>query len=282
MTSFWIPAEVIRVLSSFGFTAGDLPEGTLPNVVALFQDPSQRWWFLQRGFQKFLSRVVQKKRIRVRLRTRVQELRFVKAQQKWRILTNRGRMFFDKVIVTTPTSATLPFLFEGAQKELIASAVPSAPPNDVFVVRTSRTWGSDCGKPQAIWPDGFGLGSPSLIDPSVGGVVKPTFWQQRYDQCVSVVGTYTLNKEITPEKALDACKRFASNVLSFEITKVLAHDHYFYPSSPQNVTAWLQGWASLQGENGLYFFGEAFAGSGVPAITSSASRFIAQHFAKAK
>ena len=278
VTSFWSPAEVIRVLDFLEFSPTDLPDGTLPNVIALLSQTPQRWWFFKRGYQKFLAKVVRKLRIRVRLRTTVDELKFMPALKKWKLRTNRGSRLFDQVIVTTPPQATLSFLFEGAQKELISSAIPIAPPNDVFVVRVSGYADAGLEEIEAFWPNGLGLGSPSLVDSSVGGVVKPTFWQKRFEQDILIVGTYTLSAEVSPEQALNACKNYASTVLGFEITGVLAHNRYFYPPSPRDVAAWLQGWDTLQGENGLYFFGEAFAGSGVPAITNSAARFIAQNF----
>ena len=277
-SSFWSPPEVIRIVSSFGVTAADLPQGTLPNIIELVEANPQRWWFFKKGFHMFFKSLVRKQSISVRYRTKVTHLTFLPSPRKWKLRTARRNFLFDKVIVTTPPSATVPFLFESAQKDLIQSAVSRAPPIDVFISRISGYKRTGLNDQEAIWPDGFGLGTRGLINPALGGTVKPFFWQKRHDRNIIVIGTYTLSPDISTATALQVCKEFASNELGFEMGRVFATERYFYPSTPMNRSTWIQGWQTLQGENGLYFFGEAFAGSGVPAITEAAARFIANYF----
>lgn len=278
----WTPVEAVRVLK-FLDPDGALPEGLPENIVSLMTanhgKGAQRWWFFKNGYQNFWKNLAYYGGIQVQTANSV--LSMVRKEtgrgKVWWLNTRRGRRIFDKVIVATTPKTAMKFLPEGPSKELLKTAIARVPPNDVFLAMVSDFSGTGFPERSAWWSDGFGLGSLELVDPLKGGPVKPVFWQKRHgSNNVVLIGTYTLSPEITPDQAFDAVNDYAQRELGFTLTERLAHERFFFPASPSDREAWTQGWERLQGEDGLYFIGEAFTGSGIPAIASGLQKMIPQ------
>lgn len=266
--------DVAYLLRNLGVTAKTAPTGTPANIVSLLR--SQRWWFFSRGYQNFWKQLARQARIRVLTSSTVTAMSREDSTAKWHVTLNSGYtpLKFDRVVVTSSPSDAILFLPDGPQKTLIASAISRAPPNDLFLVRTSRFFSRP---PRAIsfWPEGKGLGSVDLINPAVGGTIKPMFFQKRHkERSILLVATVNLNRSAPVDEVYDKCVTYAADILDIDITKRLYHSRYIFPSVPTDAAAWAAGWATLQGQDGLYFSGEAFSGTGVPAITSFSKRVI--------
>ena len=275
----------MRILSDLGVGVGDLPAGTPPNIVSLIGanqgNGTQRWWFFEKGYQTFWKSLVKKARIRVKLAEPVTGLVVKKFHKHtfWVVTTSKRKYWFDRVIVATTPRAAMHFLPEGPQKELLATAMVKAPPNDVFISRVSGV--KDAGFPlqAAWWPVEMGLGSLDLVNPEAGGgPIKPFFWQKRHPENVMMIATYTLSNEIPPEASYEVIQQYSVSRLGFSVEQQIAHERFYFPPSPGDRVAWNASWQELQGENGMFFIGEAFTGSGVPAIAVGLSRLMPQFF----
>lgn len=271
--SAFASVDAAELLRNLGVTADSLPPSTLPNIVSLLS--STRWYFFDRGYQTFWEELVERANILVVTGVSVEALELT-SDGVWQLTGSDGNEYiFDQVIVTTAPQDALSFV-PSDQASLLATAVPQVPPNDVFIVEAADGNPADTDVDNeivAFWPTGFGLGTPSLIDPSQGGLVKPFFYQRRHARGIFVVGTLTLSGSI--EEAFETTKIYSKDVLGLELSDdYLHHERYYFPSGPSDKTSWANGWASLQGKDGLWFNGESFAGSGIPVITQYTKQFI--------
>ena len=267
--------DVVHVLKKLGFV---LPQTAPPNLVSLFQ--AQRWYFFERGFETFYTAYVAKTNLSVWTHSPVTILTRMDATNEWIITVNGTDEYtFDYVVITTPPSDTVKFLPDGMpQKALFESDILPVPPNDVFLVPVENY---TLPNPAAWFTEGFGLGTADLVNPAVGGATKCFFWQKRYATGnYMVVATYTLNFNFTsPLEVWSECQMFAADTYGLELgDDYLFHRRYIFPAAPRDSIAWTTQWTALQGQDNLFFTGEAFSGSGVPAIAAFASSFFPQVF----
>ncbi|WP_159455691.1 FAD-dependent oxidoreductase [Pseudobacteriovorax antillogorgiicola] len=281
---YWTPVEVVRVLKSLGFGVNDLPPNTADNIVSLFAankgKGSQRWWFFQKGYQTFWKKLVARERIRIKLSEPVTALNLVEAEggRYWQVQTPKGSYEFDKVVAATTPRAAMHFLPDGPRKKILETAINRTPPNDVYLAEISGYDNAGLPEQAAWWPESLGLGSIDLLNPELGSAVKPFFWQKRHRRDVIFVGTYTLSPEVNIDQAYASVEDYARSTLGFELTKKIAQRRYPFPAIPIDPVSWSEAWSSLQGKDGLIFIGEAFTGSGVPAITAGLSQLVPEFF----
>lgn len=277
----WTPVEAVRVLKYLDPDL-KLSESTPKNILSLLNANqgrgSQRWWFFKNGYQSFWKSLVKYAGIQVRAAEFVIDLKRVhNAKRKgWLVKTENGSDYFDRVVIATTPRAAMNYLPDGESRELLQTAISRVPPNDVFLAKVEDFSQSGLPEQSAWWSDGFGLGTEGLIDPKQGGMVKPVFWQKRYDKQIILVGTYTLSPKIRPEEAYQVVSRYAKEKLGFQLVERLNHRRFYFPALPQDSVAWRVGWQRLQGEQGLYFVGEAFTGSGIPAIAIGLQNIVPQ------
>jgi hypothetical protein len=279
LLSSFFAVEVAYMLRELGVTSSNVPEGTPPNVVSLLN--SQRWWFFERGYQTFWQSLVEKAKIDVKTEQQITSLERDAEMGKWVVHTTDDNPVhhFDLVLITTPPANTVEFLFDGPQRELLLST-GTPPVNDAFIATVKNF--EKCGLPEesAWWPSGFGQGSLDFVDPAFGGgPTKPVYWQKRHSgRDVIVVATYNFDIRTTPTEAFEVCKKFAQDVLGFEIEKEIHHERFPFPAYPLDPVSFAAGWSQLQGKDGLFVTGEAFSGSGVPAITQYSNFIIPLYF----
>jgi hypothetical protein len=113
----------------------------------------------------------------------------------------------------------------------------------------------------------LGLGTADLVDFTVGGQTKCSFWQKRHrDTDVMMGATYTLNPETSPDEAYQVCQEYAETNFGIQLGAYLHHRRYEFLVVALDQETWDAEWSSLQGQDGLYFTGEVFLGTGVPGI----------------
>ncbi len=279
----WTPVEVTRILKYLGVGVEDLPEGTPPNIVSLLAandgEGTQRWWFFKDGYQTFWKELVKRAGIKVKLSEPVVSLAMTTEGEDnvWMVETDENIYQFDRVIVATTPRAAMNFLPEGPRKDLLSTAIVRVPPNDVYLTTISGYENTGLPEQAAFWPEALGLGGTELIDPEVGSAVKPFFWQKRHVEDVAFVATYTLSAEITPEQSFAAVQQYGAGY-GVTLNEQIDHKRFFFPPTPEDLLTWRATWPSYQGQDDLYFVGEAFTGSGVPAIAIGLTKFVAQYF----
>jgi hypothetical protein len=282
--SYWMPAEVHRALKQLGVPASEIP-ATLPNLRSIYAANSQRWYFFQNGYQTFFQKLVEAADIDVRLNSTVRSVRHV-WWRPWRpwdvtVANRQGRLEthqFDKVIITTPPGPAASMLPPGApQASLLRTAVAGGYPTNIYLAPVSGrppVVGGNLPNPFAFWVKDPSIEpSPPTIPP-----VRPFFWQRRHAGLDHmIIGAYHY-QDISLAAAYSALQDYASRKLGISVRPYQHVLQVKFPSVPSDPTAWQIGWALLQGQQELYFTGEAFLGSGVPAITAGLSRFTADNF----
>ena len=264
--------DVVYVLKQLDF---ELPDDAPPNLVSLFE--AQRWYFFERGYETFWNSLVEKTQLPVMTNASVSSLVRDDSTEEWVVTVNEDSEYrFDHVVITTPPSPAVKFLPDGRQKSLLETETLNAPPNDVYLAPVRNY--SLTGLPnQAAWfSEGFGLGSLDLVNATVGGTsTKCFFWQKRHAGAdYMVVATYTLDPTTTTEQAWAECQDYAVHNYGITLGDYLRHRRYLFPAAAADPIAWAAEWATLQGQDNLVFTGEAFSGSGVPAVTFFASSFL--------
>lgn len=279
--STFAAADAGELLRNLGVTHDSLPDGTPPNIVSILS--SDRWLFFDKGYQTFWEEVVKRAGLAVELGVAVQSME-KSGEGAWQLSGSNGQDYtFDQVVVTTAPQDAIPFV-PPEQAALLAMAVPIVPPNDVFLVQTQDTSPADTdvdNEVVAFWPTGFGLGTPRMVDPALGGIVKPMFYQRRHDRDILVIATVTLDASLGKEEVFETVRAYSRDVLGLELQEEsndYRYERFFFPSGPIDKAAWDAAWATLQGQDGLWFNGEAFAGSGIPRITQYTKQFVTQAF----
>jgi hypothetical protein len=282
--SHWMPAETHRALTQLGVPASDIP-ATLPNLRSLFAANAQRWWFFENGYQTFFQSLADAAELNVELGSTVTSIR----HQLWRPVrpvsvtvtksngTTREHRF-DKVIVTTPPGAAASMLPSGSlQGNLLLTAVAGGFPTNVYLAPVSGlplVATNNLPNPFAFWV------KDPRIEPSATALpaTRPFFWQRRFaNPDYMILGVYNY-QDVSTEASFGAVQSYASSTFGMTVGP---YEHLIsvkFPSAPKDFTAWTLGWTFLQGFQGMYFAGEAFQGSGVPAITQGLSSFVPKHF----
>jgi len=282
--SYWMPAEVYRALTQLGVPASEIPD-SLPNLKSLYAHNSQRWYFFKNGYQTFWQSLVANDGIDVKLNSTVKSVKWIwwRPWTKWdvTIANKQGQLEtqqFDKVIVTTPPGAAASMLpSDYPQVSLLNSAVAGGYPTNVYLAPVSGlppVVGSSLPNPFSFW-----VKDPS-IEPTPTSIpaVRPFFWQRRHaGQDYMIIGAYNY-QDVSLPASFAALQDYASNTLGMSVGPYKEVTQVRFPSAPSDFLSWQLGWAILQGSNGLYFAGEAFQGSGVPAITNGISTFIPSNF----
>jgi hypothetical protein len=166
---------------------------------------------------------------------------------------------------------------DAPQVGLLNSAVAGGYPTNVYLAPVGGlppVVGSNLPNPFSFW-----VKDPS-IEPTPTSIppVRPFFWQRRHaGQDYMIIGAYNY-QDVPLAGSFAAVQDYASQKLGMSVGPYQAVTQVRFPSAPSDFLTWQLGWAILQGSNGLYFAGEAFQGSGVPAITNGLSTFIASNF----
>ena len=282
--AYWMPAETHRALKQIGVPASEVPE-TLPNLKSIFAANAQRWFFFEHGYQTFWQSLVDAADLDVQLSSTVTSIR----RDWWRLtqpvtVTFTGangkaqEQRFDKVIVTTPPGAAAAMLEPSSlQAKLLLTAVAGGYPTNVYLAPVGglpTVVGNNLPNPFAFW-----VKDPS-IEPSATSVpaTRPFFWQRRFaNPNYMILGAYNY-QDVSAAESFAAVQDYASGTLGMSVGPYAAVTQVVFPSGPRDLIAWQLGWAVLQGSQGLYFAGEAFQGSGVPAITAGLSSFVPKNF----
>ena len=131
----------------------------------------------------------------------------------------------------------------------------------------------------------MGQGTQDLINPLFGNSdIKASFWIKRHTgRSVFTIATFELSRFIgNPEKSDDevfqVVKEYAGNVLGIDLDEVLHVERYSFPDGRQDWYGAYGIWTPFQGQDNLWFNGEAIAGSGVPTITAFTKFLVDQYF----
>jgi hypothetical protein len=280
----WMPAETHRALKQLGVPASEIPD-SLPNLKSVFAADSQRWWFFENGYQTFWQSLVDEAELDVELSSPVTSIR----QVWWRpwekvTVTVAGpngqprEHRFDKVIVTTPPGPAAAMLEASSlQAKLLLTAVAGGFPTNVYLAPVGglpEVATNNLPNPFAFW-----VKDPS-IEPSATFLpaVRPFFWQRRFaNPGYMILGAYNY-QDISAADSFATLQDYASDTLGMTVGPYTAITQVKFPSAPSDFVQWMLGWAVLQGRQGFYFAGEAFQGSGVPAITEGLASFVPRHF----
>jgi hypothetical protein len=281
--SHWMPAETHRALRQLGMSASEI--AALPaKLKSLFDNNTQRWWFFENGYQTFWQSLVAQAGLDVRVNSTVTSVRrsllpWEKAVVKVSGANGQVQEYkFDRVIITTPPGAGAAMLEPGSlQGNLLKTAVAGGFPTNVYLAPVGglpESVGNNVPNPFAAW-----VTDPS-IEPSATSIpaVRPFFWQRRHaNPGYMILGAYNY-VDISADDSFAALQDYSSDALGMTVGPYTAITQVKFPSAPSDFIQWMLGWAVLQGRQGFYFAGEAFQGSGVPAITEGLSSFIPKNF----
>jgi len=251
----------------------------------VFAANSQRWFFFANGYQTFWQSLAGAADLQVQLSSTVTSIRY----DWWRpfqpvtvtVADANGKaqeQRFDKVIVTTPPGAAASMLPAGSlQAKLLLTGVAGGYPTNVYLAPVGGlppVAENNLPNPFAFWVH------DASIEPNGTSIppVRPFFWQRRFaDTGYMIIGEYNY-QEVSLADSFAALQRYASSSLGMTVGPYEQITQVKFPSGPSDLIAWQLGWGVLQGVQGLYFAGEAFQGSGVPAITAGLSSFIPKNF----
>eukprot|EP01098_Paradermamoeba_levis_P007599 TRINITY_DN3152_c0_g1_i1.p1 TRINITY_DN3152_c0_g1~~TRINITY_DN3152_c0_g1_i1.p1 ORF type:complete len:572 (-),score=112.73 TRINITY_DN3152_c0_g1_i1:89-1804(-) len=265
-TMWWLPVEIHRSLRFLGYSATNLPPNAPPSLISLFQANgtagTQRWWQLDQGFQNFWKKVASKAQIDVALSEPVTSL--TRVSGVWKLTTQKGSYDFDIVIATSAPQDTFTYLESGDQKTILPKAFPFVPPNDIFLIRAPGLNAVGLPERYAFWPTGLGIGATTL---DLTG--QPFFFQKRHPAEIMVIATYSL-PSLSQDSVLELVKNYTKKTLGISLGQEINRRRVLFPAGVRgnDIQEWLGTWQTLQGKDGLYMIGEAFSGSGVPAIST--------------
>jgi|GEM_PF-3909445 len=244
------------------------------DLIDFISRPSKgNYLYFKDGYEPFFQRLVEKYHLDVRLNTTVSNIR-----------TENGLVLLDVNGTTTKTDALIfccP-LHHAAQsvkdKDLSRLMQEGKPERQTRVWTVNlKSWDSKKFPAPALVGDGrngLRMGHPDMqIRSDVYGIEK------FYAAPVALAAVY-LNTRESEEEYLTTL-RHTFPKMNTQMDTILSYEDFEY-SNPASLSASRNGWYAemkkRQGQNGLYFSGQMFCGSGVVTIAAYSRKFIDKHF----
>jgi predicted NAD/FAD-binding protein len=176
---------------------------------------------------------------------------------------------FDALIITARPHDAIKFLHEGTPVADLYDKV-TADPVETYLVKVEKIDDSSLAKGElpgtiALYPPAVTLGSrmiKSIADGTPIGVQQLDSYANRH-----MVAVGYCSNDISSEQAASNMKQTLSGA-GLDVKKIVHQERFEYPAKVPFEDAkngWFQALEELQGQNNVFFAGEALAGAGVPA-----------------
>ena len=234
-------------------------------------------YILEGGYRPFLERVVEVRGLDVRTSTGVRAIQPLDDGRATLLFDGEDAETYDRVLLACaphrvatlfPHGSTLRRMFEGHERDhRVRSWLFEA-----------VGWPTDVVGPSGILVDSrnpLRLGTPDIV---IDG--SPYAVSKEYGDSSLLVTPVYMPAGMTLDEAEERLVQGVRS-LGLRVTRVLDGATFSYPRAialHRIASGWFRQAEALQGEHGLYFLGEAFAGQGVPTIMSHVNRFVPRMF----
>jgi hypothetical protein len=237
------------------------------------------------GYQKFFEALAEQEELDIHLNspvTRIETPKNAQSKIKLWVGEKRNPHLFDYVVVAARPKDARRFLeddhsFDSHFEKVKTSAVES------FLVEYDPAPNEKLVEPpfsMALYPTAFALASGrNAIDSISSGAPVGIQALDNYAENHLVAIAYS--SDLLTMDQSEAVMKESLNLVGFPVKEIVAHERYQY-SEKVNVEHTSAGWHSdadsFQGENNIFFVGEALAGPGVPAQLKFVQHFIPKWF----
>lgn len=247
-------------------------------IAEILKSPASRInnYVLQDGYQPFLAKVAAMSNLEIHFNSPVRGIERVDGQVELRFDAAAPQRF-DRVLVTCPPDAVAGMFGEGRPERRLFSG-HARDHRILSWLFEAEGWPSDAVGESGVLLDAsnpIGLGRHDLtVDARIYGMSK-----EYADSDVLVAPVY-LPEGMSVDQAEGVLR---TEVARYGMTmkRVIQAETFRYPRTI-SLSAIADGWfetvEAMQGDGGVYFLGEAFAGQGVPTALDFVEKFVPRFF----
>lgn len=229
--------------------------------------------YFKGGYEPFFQRLVEKHQLNIRLNANISNIRSDNGNVLFDV--NGATTISDSLIFCCPLHHAAQAVNDTKLSELMQEGKPERQTR-VWTIDV-KSWDSKKFPEPVLLGDGANplrMGHPEMkVKSNVYGIEK------FYPAPIALAAVY-LNPRNTEDEYLATLKNTLPEMKT-NLDHIISHEDFEY-SNPSSISASKEGWYSkmknLQGQNGLYFSGQMFCGSGVVTIAAYSRKFIDKYF----